>query len=314
MPPIRIRKMTEMDLGEADRVTRLAFGTFLKLPDPMTFMGETDYIRTRWRADPDATFVALSGDELVGSVFVTNWGSVGFFGPLTVRPDYWDQGVARLLMEPVLECFSGWKTRHAGLFTFSTSPKHLGLYQRYGFWPRFLTAILSRPVSGAGEKPHYALLSESRKEESNKTITACRQLTEKILEGLDLRREIEAVRDQLLGETVLIFEKNELAAFAVCHFGPGTEAGKDICYIKFAAVSPSADAPKYFDRLIRACCSLAEKKNLSRLTAGVNLSRQEAYHQLLEMGFRIDTLGVAMQRPNEAGYNHPGIFLLDDWR
>ncbi len=306
--------MTENDLGEADRVTRLAFGTFLKLPDPMAFMGASDYIRTRWKADPDAAFVALSGDELVGSVFVTSWGSVGFFGPLTVRPDFWDQGVARLLMEPVLECFSRWKTRHGGLFTFATSPKHLGLYQRYGFWPRFLTAILSRPVSTGDENLSYDLLSERTAGEGKKIISSCRQLTEKILEGLDLSREIKAVQVQGLGETVLIFEKNELAAFAVCHCGPGTEAGKDVCYIKFAAVAPSADAPKYFDRMIRACSSLAKRKKLGGLTAGVNFSRQEAYHQLLEMGFRIDTLGVAMQRPNEAGYNHPGVFLLDDWR
>jgi hypothetical protein len=24
------------------------------------------------------------------------------------------------------------------------SPKHLGLYQRFGFWPRFLTAIMAK--------------------------------------------------------------------------------------------------------------------------------------------------------------------------
>jgi hypothetical protein len=23
---------------------------------------------------------------------LTNWGSVGLFGPLTIRPDYWDKG------------------------------------------------------------------------------------------------------------------------------------------------------------------------------------------------------------------------------
>ncbi len=33
---------------------RLAFGTFLGLPDPMAFMGNGDYARSRWRTDPAA--------------------------------------------------------------------------------------------------------------------------------------------------------------------------------------------------------------------------------------------------------------------
>jgi len=24
--------------------------------------------------------------------------------------------------------------------------------------------------------------------------------------------------------------------------------------------------------------------------------------------------GVVMSRPNEAGYNRPGVYLIDDWR
>ena len=54
--------------------------------------------------------------------------------------------MGKRLMEPVMKCFAGWGTTHAGLFTFAQSPKHLGLYQKFGFWPRFLTAIMSKPV------------------------------------------------------------------------------------------------------------------------------------------------------------------------
>jgi len=90
-----VRLMEERDLGEADRVTRLAFGKFLGLPDPMAFMGDAKSIHTRWKADPKAAVVAEADGELVGSCFAIHWGSVGFFGPLTVRPDYWDKGVAR---------------------------------------------------------------------------------------------------------------------------------------------------------------------------------------------------------------------------
>jgi len=53
-----IRSLKEADLGEADRVSRLSFGTFLGLPDPMSFFGDADFIRTRFRADPSLSLAA----------------------------------------------------------------------------------------------------------------------------------------------------------------------------------------------------------------------------------------------------------------
>ncbi|HET7133596.1 MAG TPA: hypothetical protein VFJ95_15185, partial [Gammaproteobacteria bacterium] len=88
-PEISVRLLRETDLDEADRIMRLAFGTFLGMPDPVSFMGDAGFVRTRWRADPSAAFGAYAGERLVGSSFVANWGSVGFFGPLTVHPEFW---------------------------------------------------------------------------------------------------------------------------------------------------------------------------------------------------------------------------------
>ena len=147
---IVVRPLRETDLATADRIMRLAFGTFLGVPDPASFMGDAGYVRTRWRANPGAAFAAEIDNELVGSNFATNWGSVGIFGPLTIRPDLWDRGVGKRLMEPALACFEKWQTKHAGLFTFANSQKHIGLYQKFGYYPRFLTAIMSKPVEPSG--------------------------------------------------------------------------------------------------------------------------------------------------------------------
>src|SRR5216684_5405644 len=117
-PEATIRLLREEDLPAADRIVRLAFGTFLGLPDPLNFMGDAEYVRTRWVADPSAVFGAELGGELVGTNFATRWGSVGFFGPLTIRPDLWDRGIASKLLEPTLDLFAKLDVRHAGLFTF----------------------------------------------------------------------------------------------------------------------------------------------------------------------------------------------------
>lgn len=59
---------------------------------------------------------------------------------------------------------------------------------------------------------------------------------------------------------------------------------------------------------------MAARKGLSRLVAGCNMARTEAYGCLLNYGFRTDIQGVAMQRHNDPGYNRGGVYLLDDWR
>jgi GNAT superfamily N-acetyltransferase len=312
---LNIRALTQRDLSAADRIISAAFGTFLGAPQPENFWADLAYAATRWPADPTAAFGAEWDGEIVGSNFATRWGSVGFFGPLTVRPDLWDRGIAQRLMDPVIECFDTWGVTHAGLFTFAQSPKHLGLYYKYGFRPRFLTAIMSKPVQMTirrkSEWSAYSHISEREREES---LKACAALTASIYPGLDVAREVLAVQAQGLGETVLLHDGQDLIGFAVCHCGPGTEAGNQKCYVKFGAVKPGAAADARFDQLLDACEELAATRSLARVEAGTNLARHEAYEKLLARGFRTDIQGVTMHRPNEEGYSRAGVYVIDDWR
>lgn len=146
MEPV-IRSLRESDLKEADRIFRLSFGTFLGLPDPMSFFADADYVGTRFRADPSLSLAAEVDGKVAGSNFIANWGSVGIFGPLTVHPDLWEKGIAKRLLDKTMEIFEKLKTKYVGIFTFSHSPKHAHLYQKYDLWSRFLTAVMSKPVA-----------------------------------------------------------------------------------------------------------------------------------------------------------------------
>lgn len=311
---IIVRPLRETELSAADSIMRLAFGTFIGLPDPMAFMGDAAYVRNRWLANPQSAFAAESAGELIGSNFATNWGSVGFFGPLTIRPDFWNRGVGKCLMEPIVELFDNWETRHAGLFTFPHSQKHVGLYQRFGFWPRFLTAIMSKQVEQITSASRWTRFSAVPAAERDSLLSACREMTDEIYEGLDVTNEIQAVAAQNLGDTILLWDDSRLMAVAVCHVGPGTEAGSGVCYIKFGAVRPDPAAEEYFGRLVDACEEMALGRHVSRIAGGVNTARHEAYQHMLARGFRTDIQGVVMSKPNEAGYNRPGVYLIDDWR
>jgi GNAT superfamily N-acetyltransferase len=311
---VLVRPLTQDDLDEADRIFRVAFGTFLGVPEPERFAGDADLVRTRWTADPAAVLAAELDGRLVGSNFATNWGSVGFFGPLTVAPDYWDRAIGQRLLDATMEIFAKWNTRHAGLFTFSHSTKHVGLYQKYGFWPRFLTAIMSAPVQPDPARPAATTLSDVPDRDLPGVLRAIGELTDAVYPGLDVGREVDAVLTQKLGDTVLIDDAAGLQAVAVCHVGAGSEAGSGVCYVKFGAVRPGLQAARGFELLLDSCRKLAADRGASVLLAGVNAGCDRAWTAMTAHGFRLVMQGVAMHRPNEAGYHTSDSYVIDDWR
>ena len=310
---ITTRPLLARELKEAERICNLAFGTFLGHPDPERFMEGHNYIQSRWNCNPNSAFVAETQGRLIGTNLATNWGSFSFFGPLTVDPEFWDQNVGSALMHPVLACFERWECRLQGLFTFAQSSKHVGLYEKFGFWPRFITKIVERPISFGPTQAGvlFTPLSKSLKEEA---LTACLEITDSIFEGLDLSREIRSLDEQGLGEVVLIQDNQGVAAFAICHCGSGSEAGPDRCYIKFAAVRPAPTPETALLRLLSAVEHMARHKGLRQTATGVNTGREKIARLMAELGFKTLTQGLSMHRPNEPGFSCRDAFVLDDWR
>ena len=310
-----IRPLTNADLPGAERVFRVAFGTFLGAPDPENFWTDRDYVYGRFGADHIASFAAELDGQLVGSNFVTKWGSVGFFGPITMRPEKQGLGIGKALVEAVSTQFDKWGTRHAGLVTFPQSPLHLALYGKFGFYPRFLTAIMMAPAQAGGNASVWSRYSALPETEREAAVKSCRELTEAIYDGLDLGAEIRAVAARNLGDTLLLRDQtSRLAGFAICHWGPASEAGEGCCFVKFGAVRPGPGAEQRFASLLDACGMLAVAVGMPNVLAGVNLGREEAYRHMVARGFRTAVPAVAMHRPNEAGYSRPGVYALDDWR
>lgn len=309
-----VQRLREDQLAVADRVFRLAFGTFLRLSDPLSFSGDADYVHARWRADPATSLAAELDGELVGSNFISRWGSFGYFGPLSVRPDLWERGIAQRLMSATVEIFDGWGLRHTGLFTFADSAKHVALYQKFGYAPRFLTAITSKAVRATTMPAGIDRFSRLAAQTRTHMLKECRALTDTIFPGLDVTREIHATHAQKLGDTLLMTDDDALTGLAVCHAGAGSEAGSGSCYVKFGAVRSGPRAGRALDRLLTACQALAAEQGMKRLIAGVNTSRTEAYAHLRAQRYRTEIQGVAMQRPNEAAFNRPDAYVLDDWR
>jgi hypothetical protein len=275
-------------------------------------MGDRNFMAPRWRAAHVKVIAAREGGRLIGSNIVTRWGSFGFFGPLTVLPEYWDRGVAQRLLEATMTIFDRWGLRHTGLFTFPQSSKHVALYQKFGYWPRYLTAIMTRtPETKLAPAP--TLLSAFTKSQREQAIRACGKLTHKIDKGLDLAGEIRAVLAQRTGDAVLTYTRGVLDAFAVCLHGAGSEGGETTCYVKFGAARGGAGAGERFDKLLDACEAFASSRGAT-VEAGVNLAREDAYRRMRSRGYRVAMQGVAMQSPHSDGFNRADVYVIDDWR
>jgi hypothetical protein len=309
----RIDTLDDGDLAEAARIFCVAFGTFLGAPDPETFWSDRDYVYGRHRAPHVASFGATLDGQLVGSNFATRWGSVGFFGPITVRPDLQERGIAQALLVPTMAQFDSWQTRHVGLFTFAQSAKHVALYQKFGFYPRFLTAIMSAKATRASAAG-WSRFSELGGERQEEALRACRDVAGSLYDGLDLSDEIRTTQAQGLGDTVLLDGAGGIAGFAICHHGPKSEAGADTCFVKFGAVREGPTAEQDYLRLLDACEAFAVAVGMPILLAGANMARHEAYRHLVARGFRTEIQGVSMHRHNDAGYCRPGAYVIDDWR
>ncbi len=295
-------------MAAADAVFRLAFGTAVGLREPLRFAEGTELVRPRWAADPDGAFAAKAAGELVGLAFLSRWGAHGILGPVAVRPDHWNRGVARLLWDACLPRLDEWGLAHVALFT-RGEPKHLRLYRGCGFLPGAPTTITVKQLdperAGAPQRTFGGLPAAAR----SGALDDCRRIASAIDPGLDLGREILAATGQGLGDTVLVDE-----GFAVCHLGAGSEAGPDACYVKFAGVAPGADAAARLGCLLDSCEAYAAESGVSRLVAGVNTARREAHRCLLDRGHRPFLDGVAMHRPDEPTYDRPGVYALDDRR
>src|SRR5580698_10136810 len=112
---IKVGLLKQGELEEASLIVRLAFGTFLGLPNPLDFMGDRNLMARRWRSTHVKVIAAHEDGRLIGSNVATRWGSFGFFGPLTVLPEYWDRGVAQQLLEATMAIFGRWGVRHTGV-------------------------------------------------------------------------------------------------------------------------------------------------------------------------------------------------------
>ena len=326
-PLIKIRRVRKGDLAKVRDVIEQAFGDFYERQlgtRPRQVFGGAQYVHHRWLMEPWGCFVAEEGDgKIVGAAVAVIWGTLGLVGPVAVLSTYQNQDIGQQLVKATQGFFDENKVTLQGLATYPSSPKHLLLFQKFGYKPKGLVAITSKPLdrreivqATQPGKPALSVRRFSTLEESKKktTMQRLRRITNLIYRGLDLAKEVEIVDGLALGDTLLLEKGRELIGFAIYHIPGVSEAPQGSLYIKFLAIDFRHRKPEHFHGLLASLEELAHGAGLQRVIAPVYTACWTAYQGLLERGYSIDFTMVRMKRGKLEEYERPADLVLDDWR
>jgi GNAT superfamily N-acetyltransferase len=327
---VQIRRVRKGDLSRVRDVFEQTFGDFLERQlgtRPRQAFGGAQYVHHRWLMEPWGCFVAEEdGAKIVGAALAVTWGTVGLLGPVAVLTNYHNQRIGQQLIQAVQEFFDENKTTLHGLATYPTSPKHLTLAHKFGYRPKSLVAIMSRPLErrdGKGvpsrlPRPGAGMVLRrfSTLEETKKTaaLARFRKITSGVCRGMDLSKEVEIVDGLALGDTLLLERGRDLIGFAVCHTPGVSEAPAGALYVKFLAVDPAHRRPEHLEHFLGAIEDLGQELGVQRVILPIYLRYAAAYSTLMRCGYQIDYTLVRMQRGKQEDYEDPADLVLDDWR
>jgi hypothetical protein len=199
-----------------------------------------------------------------------------------------------------------------GLVTHPQSPKHVRLYESFGFRMQRMTAVMAKAAAARGEAPLlFASLPLSGRD---RALAKLRELTGTVYPGLDVCAEVDDLNTFGLGDTVLLSAGDRFDGMAICHCGRGSEASEGQVLVKFAAARGGDGAAARFRRVLAACETYAAARGAGQIVAGTNTGRAPAYELMLDAGYRTLMNIIAMTRPALDGYNRPECFAIDDWR
>jgi GNAT superfamily N-acetyltransferase len=291
---------------------------------PRQVFGGAQYVHHRWLMEPWGCYVAEENDsKIVGASIAVCWGTVGIFGPVAVLTPYQNQKIAQGLLKATQGFFDENGVTLQGVVTYPYSPKHLVLYQKFGFKPKALVAITgkslerreppptAKPVRGAPLVQRFSAYEESKRKN---LLGRLRALTGKLYRGLDLTKEIEIVNGLSLGETLILEKDRGVVGFAICHAPGVSEAPHGALYVKYAAIDPGRRRPEHFVQLVAACEEYGVQMGCQRIIAPVYTAYWRAYTTLLASGYQMDMLMIRMKRGKGVDDENEDDLVLDDWR
>jgi GNAT superfamily N-acetyltransferase len=291
---IEVRPMQEADLDAVLEITNEAFRGLVERNTGRRTEGPlfaSTLGRYRLEVDPHGCHVATRGDELVGANFSVLRGTLGWFGPLAVRPDAQGHGIAQRLVAACLRAAEQRGVRLMGLETLANSPQHVHLYLKLGFRPSW-TGISFRAEVRDGQMP--------REVDVNGVVPKLDYL----YPGYDATHDARATRAAKVGATLTYGD-----GFAICHYINTLWTDTSIAYVPLV-VAPDR---KTFDTLLRAVEAVAREHGKAHVVTQVPGSSWATQEALLELGYESGGAALRMKRGENLDYDAASFYYCDDW-
>lgn len=289
MGAFTVRPMAHADLKEAAEVTNAAFAALKgrSVLEPLFPLG---FFELRFAADPRGCLVAVDeSGSVLGTLFSVARGSLGWFGPLSVRPAFQQGGIGEALAAACLTAWSERDIRLTGLETFADSQFHMQFYGRLGFRPGW-TGLAFRGPAWERSMP------------AGVEVGGLMPDLDFLLPGLDVYAEAVATTTHGAGQ---VLTTDDGVAIVQWQSLFNADAG----FVPFLA----ARTRSCFDRLLAAAEHLVRERGRSFLVARTSGSAWASLDALSARGYR--TLGamIRMKAGEELDYDRGEKFYLDSW-
>ena len=227
--------------------------------------------------------------HMVAFNMVHRSGTEGWMGPLAVRPDRQGEGLGSTMVRTGIDWLRAQGATTIGLETMPRTVDNIGFYSRIGLVPGRLTVTLVHdvPRRSAGSPE---LLSGAGPAWGER-LEECRQLTDRVLPGVDFTRELALTRDLGIGDTTLMRDGGTLTGFALWHSTP-LAAGRpkeELRILKVVTTTAGA-----FERLIQAVQLSATSERVARIAIRCQTEFTQPYLRLIELGYRVHWTDLRM--------------------
>ena len=209
-------------------------------------------------------------------------GTEGWMGPLCVRPDCQGAGLGKIIVQSGMRWLRMQSVTVIGLETMPRTMENIGFYSNLGFVPGHLTVTLTLDAALGERGP--AVLSQLSPLEKEAAITACRDLTRRVVPGYDFTRELELTDRLALGDTILMGPLEAPTGFAVCHTVPLVEGRtRDELRVLKLVLARRSGLPS----LVGSLADLARRSGTRRVAIRLQGAYPDAYRTLVALGARV---------------------------
>jgi GNAT superfamily N-acetyltransferase len=209
-------------------------------------------------------------------------GVEGWMGPLAVRDDCQGAGQGKNIVRAGVDLLKRAGCSVIGLETMPRTMDNIGFYSGIGFVPARLTVTLTVDAVNSTRVPR--LLSSLRSISRDDAIAECAALVHEMLPGFDYTREIELTHELSLGDTLLLYERDRLMGFALCHSAPLVEGRtREELRVLKAVVRDETS----FDLLLVQLADLARRSATARVAIRLQGDYSALYARMVSFGARV---------------------------